>query len=43
MDVDINEAILNTEFENIDIVASATELAGCRNRAYINEKVESIY
>ena len=27
--VDINETILNTEFENIDIVASDTDLAGC--------------
>lgn len=40
--LDMNEAILNTEFENIDIVASDTDLAGCEieltsreNREYI--------
>ena len=40
--VDINETILKTEFENIDIVASDTDLAGCEieltsrdNREYI--------
>ena len=27
-DADIKEAILNTEFDNIDIIASATELSG---------------
>ena len=32
--VDINETILNTEFENIDIVAADTDLAGC-NYDYI--------
>jgi len=40
--VDISETILNTEFENIDIVAADTDLAGCEieltsreNREYI--------
>ena len=31
--VDINETILNTEFENIDIVAADTDLAGCEIEA----------
>ena len=46
MDDNIKDAIIKTEFENIDIVASATELAGAEieitiieDREYILKKV----
>ena len=40
--VDINETILNTEFENIDIVASDTDLAGCEIELTSRESREYI-
>ena len=40
--VDINETILNTEFENIDIVASDTDLAGCEIELTSRERREYI-
>ena len=40
--VDINETILNTEFENIDIIASDTDLAGCEIELTSRESREYI-
>lgn len=40
--VDINETILNTEFENIDIVAADTDLAGCEIELTSRESREYI-
>lgn len=40
--MDINETILNTEFENIDIVASDTDLAGCEIELTSRESREYI-
>ena len=40
--MDINETILNTEFENIDIIASDTDLAGCEIELTSRESREYI-
>ena len=40
--VEINEAILSTEFDNIDIVASDTDLAGCEIELTSRESREYI-